>query len=151
MATEVIYFEMGLYRAALPVRLRYADVHFWFDLEAVPGRTRCGLTSYAARLLDDVFRLDWAVQAGEDLGEAAPLGTIESHKACSELYAPMAGKLAAINEDVVAEPGRIQRDPYVAWLLEFEGAPGESMDAEQYRAFLAEGWEETQRLLKGQL
>ena len=150
---EDIIFEMGLYQAALPVRLRYSDIHFWFDTRTLDGRelTRCGLTSYAARLLADVFRLEWKVYVGQGLADAEHLGEIESTKANSELYSPMAGKLADINSSVVDDPSQIGIGPYDAWFLEFEGAPGASMNAAEYHKFLADGWEETQMMLKGQM
>ncbi|MBE7466156.1 MAG: glycine cleavage system protein H [Planctomycetes bacterium] len=148
MDDEALVFDMGLFPAVLPVRLRYSEIHFWFDVRE--HRTRCGLTSYAMRLLDDVFRLDWKVTVGQDLREADPLGEIESTKASSELYAPMTGRLAAINREVVANPRRLTVDPYAEWLLEFEGRPEQDLDAARYRDYLAATWEETQRLLKGQ-
>lgn len=152
-ANEVIIFEMGLYQAALPVRLKYSDIHFWMDtFETAAGpRTRLGLTAYAMRLLDDVFRLDWKVVPGQTVDEAEVLGEIESTKASSELYAPMAGKLSAVNKVVLEKPSLLGIEPYDHWLLEFEGQPGACLDAEGYRKFLAEGWEETQKLLKGQV
>ncbi|MCW8129425.1 MAG: glycine cleavage system protein H [Planctomycetota bacterium] len=150
---EAIIFEMGLYQAALPTRLRYADIHFWFETREIEGqaRTRMGLTSYAMRLLDDVFRLEWRVTVGQQVAEAEALGEIESTKASSELYAPMSGKLYDFNTAMVEKPAQIGVDPYAHWLLEFEGRPATSLNAEEYRAFLAEGWEETQKLLKGQM
>lgn len=144
---------MGLYQAALPVRLGYSDIHFWFETREIDGqvRTRIGLTSYAMRLLDDVFRLEWKVSVGQQVEEAEALGEIESTKASSELYAPMAGKVYDINSAMVEKPGQIGVEPYSNWLLEFEGRPATSLNADQYRAFLAEGWDETQKLLKGQM
>ncbi|MCZ7644252.1 MAG: glycine cleavage system protein H [Planctomycetota bacterium] len=149
MDEDVLFFEMGLYQAPLPVRLRYAEIHFWFQVR--DGRTRCGLTSYAMRLLDDVFRLDWKLEAGQTVEDGQAIGEIESTKASSELYAPMAGKVTAINPEPVEHPGRIGVDPYAHWLLEFEGAPEFALDAVAYRAHLEATWDETQRLLKGQM
>ena len=148
-----IFFEMGLYQAELPLRLQYADIHFWFDAreEAGAWRTRVGLTTYAMRLLDDVFRLEWKVTVGQEIREAEPIGEIESTKASSELYAPMSGKLWDINTEMLEQPARIGVEPYAHWLLEFEGRPEHALDPEQYRQFLATGWEETQKLLKGQV
>ena len=150
-----ICFEMGLYRATLPVHLRYSDIHFWFEPVPVATgetpRTRVGLSSYAARLLSDVYRLEWSVKAGELISEAQALGEIESTKASSELYSPMAGKLLAINEAMAKDPDPLSLDPYKAWLLEFEGTPASSMDVHEYRKFLEDGWDETQKMLKGQM
>lgn len=151
--TGILLFEMGLYHAELPLRVRYSDIHFWFEERDHDGawRTRVGLTTYAMRLLDDVFRLEWKIYVGQEVSEAELAGEIESTKASSELYAPMSGKLYDINSDLLREPGRIGVEPYSSWLLEFEGRPAHSLSAEEYRALLAVGWEETQRLLKGQM
>lgn len=150
---DEIIFEMGLYQAGLPTRLRYAEVHFWLETLDAGGaeRTRIGLTTYATRLLDDLFRLDWKVVPGQLVTESEALGEVESTKASSELYAPMSGKLRAVNAEMVEKPGRIGVEPYANWLLEFEGHPQASLSAEEYRQFLASGWEETQRLLKAQM
>jgi glycine cleavage system H protein len=145
-----LIFEMGLYKAAIPLRLRYSPIHFWFDT-TVPGKTRCGLTSYANRLLSDLFRIEWNVCPADNIQDEQLLGEVESTKASSELYAPMAGKLIGINAAAVNDPSLLSIDPYAAWLLEFEGAPPMSMSAQEYVAFLSEGWDETVKLLKGQL
>ncbi len=146
---EVLTFQMGLYEAELPTRLRYSDIHFWFETQG--EATRCGLSAFASRLLGDVFRLEWEIKVGDELGDAATLGEIESTKATSELYSPFAGTVLKINEEVVEDPSAIAHEPYAAWLIEFAGKPVVAMSAEEYKTFLAEGWEETEKLLKGQL
>lgn len=148
MEAELI-FEMGLYKAAIPRTLSYSPIHFWFQAQE-NGRTRCGLTSYAARLLGDLFRVEWKIYVGEAVAAEQLIGEVESTKATSEFYAPMGGKLADINHVVVGEPSLLGLNPYDAWLLEFDGAPADALTPEAYMAFLAEGWDETVKLLKGQ-
>ena len=143
-----LIFEMGLYKAAIPRHLTYSPIHFWFDTR--DGRTRIGLTSYAARLLSDLFRVDWKVYIGEQIAAEQMIGEVESTKATSELYAPLAGKLLDINAAVVDDPSSLGLDPYSAWLLELEGAPRDSLSPEAYIAYLSDGWEDTVKLLKGQ-
>ena len=147
---EPLIFEMGLYKALIPADLLYSEIHFWFRV-GDNGRTQCGLTSYAGRLLTDLFRLDWSVKAGDRIEAEQVLGEVESTKAVSELYAPMSGKLLAINQGAVDDPSMIGVDPYSMWLFEFEGTPTVAMTAQEYVAFLAAGWEETVKLLKGQV
>lgn len=147
---EPLIFEMGLYKASIPADLLYSEIHFWFDV-GDNGRTRCGLTSYAGRLLTDLFRLDWSVQEGDAIEAEQVLGEVESTKAVSELYAPMSGKLVAINQQAVADPSMLGVAPYDTWLFEFEGQPATAMTAAEYVAFLALGWDETVKLLKGQV
>ena len=146
---EVLVFQMGLYEAYIPTALIYSDIHFWFDIRS--ENTLCGLSAYATRLLGDVFRLDWQVKVGMLLPDAEPLGEIESTKATSELYAPMPGRIVRINEEAVEKPALVAEDNYGTWLLEFEGRPAAAMNAEQYYHFLADGWEETEKFLKGQM
>src|SRR2546430_554304 len=117
---EPLIFEMGLYKAVIPADLLYSEIHFWFSL-GENGRTQCGLTSYAAGLLTDLFRLDWSVKEGDAIEAEQVLGEVESTKAVSELYAPMSRKLIAINAQAVDDPSMLGVDPYVTWLFEFEG------------------------------
>lgn len=147
---EPLIFEMGLYKAAIPAELLYSEIHFWFEI-AENNRTRIGLTSYAARLLTDLFRLDWSVKPGDAIQAEQVLGEVESTKAISELYAPISGTLLAINQDALNDPSAIGVDPYAMWLFEFEGRPAAAMTAQEYVAFLAAGWEETVKMLKGQV
>jgi glycine cleavage system H protein len=147
--TTAVCFQMGLFEAPLPGHLRYSDIHYWFLSSA--GRTRIGFSSFASRLLDDVFRLDWALAVGDVMVEAQPIGEIESNKATSELYAPMTGTVLAFNEALQADLGRIGVEPYAAWLLDVAGVPEASLSAEEYNHYLASVWEETQAMLKGQL
>ena len=147
--SDPLIFEMGLYKAAFPTDRLYSDIHFWLQpLEN--GRTRCGLSAYAARLLTDLFRIDWKVYVGETLQREQVLGEVESTKASSELYSPMAGKLTDINTALVEDPSLLGLDPYDAWLLEYESKPVNTMTPHAYVDFLAAGWDETVKLLKGQ-
>lgn len=147
---EPLVFEMGLYKAVIPADLLYSEIHFWYRV-ADNNRTQCGLTAYAARLLTDLFRLDWTVKAGDDIQAEQPLGEVESTKAVSELYAPMSGKLLAINAQAVNDPSSLGVDPYNVWLFEFDRQPESAMSAPEYVNFLAAGWDETVKLLKGQV
>jgi glycine cleavage system H protein len=142
-------FQMGLYKATFPRELQYSETHFW--LQSHENRTKIGLTSYANRLLSELFRIDWNIALGTLLQKDSLLGEIESTKATSELYSPMTGRLLAMNSDVLEEPSLISTDPYQVWLLEFEGIPQDSLSTEQYIAMLTDGWEETVQLLKGQV
>lgn len=147
---EPLIFEMGLYKAVIPADLLYSEIHFWYRIDD-NQTTRCGLTAYAARLLTDLFRLDWTVKAGDEIQAEQPLGEVESTKAVSELYAPMSGTLLAVNEAAIKDPSSIGIDPYNIWLFEFDRPPKQAMSAAEYVIFLAEGWEETVKLLKGQV
>ncbi len=144
-------FLMGKFPAALPGSLRYARNHMW----AAPhdGRWRFGFTSYAVRLMQDVYFLDWQVSAGDAVELLQQIGHIETSKAVSDLFAPRQGIVAAFNPALLDDPSGINVDNYGAgWLFDLEGCdPAALMDVGQYHAFLDEGWDKTQRLIKSKI
>ena len=147
---EAMTFLMGKYPAALPGELRYARNHMW--CRTLGERLRFGFTSYAVRLMKDVYFLDWTVSAGDALQLKQQIGHIETSKAESDLFAPIAGKLAAFNQELLNDPSPINTDTYgVGWLFEMEGDVSATMTVEDYYKFLEAGWENTQRILKGQV
>src|SRR5262249_16322362 len=129
--------------------LRYARNHMW--CRAGVG-ARFGFTAYAVRLMQDVYFLDWCVDDGAVLALKQHIGNIETSKAVSDLFAPIAGKMLRFNRDLLKDPSGINVGNYDAgWLFEMTGDESELMDVSQYHAFLEAGWETTQRLLKGQV
>ena len=147
---DPLIFEMGLYKALIPQDRLYSETHFWFQVQE-DGRTRCGLTAYAARLLTDLFRLDWIVKTGDMVELDQVLGEVESTKAVSELYSPIGGELIAVNSAAVIDPSMLGVAPYDTWLFEFNGLPESALTAPDYVTFLAAGWDDTVRMLKGQV
>jgi glycine cleavage system H protein len=143
-------FLMGKHPAPLPGRLRYARNHMW--CQAVEGRLRFGFSAYAVRLMRDVYFLDWSVSPGVELLPRQEIGHIETSKAESDLYAPLAGTLLGFNEDLLEDPTAINTDTYGAgWLFEMSGDFGAALTATEYYQYLDANWENTQRLLKGHL
>jgi len=146
---EPMTFLMGKFPAVLPGELRYARNHMW--CRTVEDRQRFGFTSYAVRLMKDVYFLDWSVNANDTLALRQEIGHIETSKAESDLFAPIAGQLLAFNQELLKDPTPINVDNYGAgWLFEMAGA-GETMSVTEYYQFLEAGWENTQRLLKGHM
>jgi glycine cleavage system H protein len=145
-----LVFMMGKFSAAIPCDRRYARNHMWAKPEA--ERIRFGFTAYAVRLLQDVYFLEWSLDAGSTVRDRQEIGSIESSKAESSLYAPIAGVVRAFNEALLADPSGINLDNYAAgWLFDMAGDPTPLLSPDAYVAFLAAGWEATQRTLKGQL
>ena len=143
-------FLMGKYPALLPADLRYARNHMW--CRETEGRLRFGFSAYAVRLMRDVYFLDWCVSPGDALQLKQEIGHIETSKAESDLYAPLAGTLARFNEELLQDPTPINTDTYGAgWLFEMTGDVAATMTAEAYYQFLDANWENTQRLLKGHM
>jgi glycine cleavage system H protein len=150
--SEPLTFLMGKFPAVLPADRRYARNHLW-ALESSPGRWRFGFTSYAVRLMQDVYFLDWSVSAGDRIKALQEIGHVETSKAESDLFAPLAGVLAAFNPALLEDPSAINTDHHGAgWLFEVVGCdPAPLMDAAGYHAFLSSTWETTQRLIKGKI
>jgi glycine cleavage system H protein len=143
-------FMMGNFAAEFPTDRRYAKNHMW----ALPreGAVRFGFSAYAVRLLQDVYFLDWSVAEGTELGERQEIGSIESKKAESSLYAPIPGKLVAINQELLSDPSAINLDKYGAgWLFEIAGATEALLAPEGYIEHLTGVWEIAQRTIKGQM
>jgi glycine cleavage system H protein len=113
---------------------------------------RFGFTAYAVRLMQDVYFLEWSVDAGAAVAARQPIGFLESSKAQSELYAPLAGTVLRFNPSLLNDPSAINVDGYNAgWLFDLSGDPVGTLDVHEYRDFLTAGWEHTQRLLKKQV
>jgi glycine cleavage system H protein len=143
-------FMMGNFAAEFPTDRVYAKNHMWAENRG--GVFRFGFTAYAVRLLQDVYFLDWTVDAGAALALKQEIGQIESKKAESSLYAPAAGTLVCFNEELLSDPSAINVDKYGGgWLFEMQTAGEELITTEQYLEHLAAVWEVTQRTIKGQM
>ena len=143
-------FLMGKFPAVLPGDLRYARNHMW--CRPVDNRLRFGFTSYAVRLMQDVYFLDWHVSPGDAVAHLQPIGHIETSKAVADLFAPIAGVLVAFNQELLNDPTPINLENYAAgWLFEMEGDPAGTLTAAEYYQFLDANWEKTQRTLKGHM
>lgn len=148
---DPLVFLMGKHPAPLPADARYCKNHMWLR-PADAGRLRFGFTAYAVRLMQDVYFLEWKVDEGAAIRHRQEIGFVESSKAQSELYAPLAGTVERFNPELLNDPSGINADPYGdGWLFEMTASDTGTMSAEEYHAFLAGHWEQTQRLLKNQV
>jgi glycine cleavage system H protein len=148
---DPLTFLMGKFAAVLPADVRYCRNHMWCR-PGTGGIHRFGFTAYAIRLMQDVYFLDWSVGPPATLAVKQQIGNIETSKAVSDLFAPIAGTLTAINQDVLRDPSTINVDGYGrGWLFEMTGDPAETLSAQEYHDFLAANWDQTQRILKGQM
>src|SRR5262245_50197537 len=149
--SPALTFMMGKFPALLPGELRYAKNHISCSTTDA-GRQRFGFTAYAVRLMQDVYFLDWQVNAGDVLQHRQTIGHIETSKAQSDLFAPVAGTLIEFNQELLQDPTAINIDNYGAgWLFDMEAADVGTMTAADYYQFLDANWENTQRLLKGHM
>jgi glycine cleavage system H protein len=144
-------FHMGKFPARLPGELRYARTnHMW--CRETDGRLRFGFTAYAVRLMQDVYFLDWVVNAGDTVKQLQQIGHIETSKAVADLFAPTSGTLLTFNQEVLKDPSAINVDNYGGgWLFEMEGDSSVLALVGEYHGFLDANWEKTQRMLKGHM
>jgi glycine cleavage system H protein len=147
---DAMTFLMGKYAALLPGELRYARNHMW--CRDVEGKLRFGFTSYAVRLMKDVYFLDWIIDAGSAVALKQHIGHIETSKAQSDLFAPIGGTLAQFNQELLRDPSAINVDTYgPGWLFDMDGDASATMTVAEYYQYLEAGWETTQRILKGHM
>lgn len=123
----------------VPDSLRYTAEHEWLRLEA-DGTATIGITDHAQAALGDVTFVDLPKE-GAAVSKGATFGAVESVKAASDLYAPVAGTVVAVNADLNGSPDLVNRDPYgAAWMIRVKVAnPAELqalLDAEAYRKLL---------------
>ena len=121
-----------------PADRRYTKQHEWVRVEG--DRATIGITDYAQKQLGDVVYLELP-EVGRKLEAHASFGTVESVKAVSELFAPVAGEVVEINSALVAKPEAINADPHgQAWMIAVRVADtrgiAELMDAADYQAYV---------------
>lgn len=123
----------------VPDALRYTAEHEWLRIEA-DGTATIGITDHAQAALGDVTFVDLP-KAGATFAKGATFGAVESVKAASDLYSPVAGTVVAINTDLNASPDLVNREPYGgAWMIKLKlDQPAELdalLDAASYRKLL---------------
>jgi glycine cleavage system H protein len=103
-----------------PNTLKYTEQHEWLaNLEL--GSCRFGITSFATEALGDVVYVALP-EVGQEIFAGVSCGEVESTKSVSEIYAPVSGKVVAVNSSLADQPELINADPYgVGWLVEVVG------------------------------
>jgi len=124
----------------VPKELKYADSHEWMRAEP-DGTVTIGITDHAQEALGDLVFVELpAVGRKLKVGEACAV--VESVKAASDVYAPIAGEVTAVNTPVTAAPESVNEDAYAAWLFRLKpldaGALDSMLDAAAYEKLIAE-------------
>jgi glycine cleavage system H protein len=122
-----------------PESLRYTKEHEWLRVEGQEGVV--GITDFAQDSLGDVVFVELPA-VGATLTQNQIFGVVESNKTVSDLFAPVSGKVVAINEALREKPEQVNSDPYgEGWMLRVAlASPGEAsslLDAKAYEAFVA--------------
>ena len=129
----------------IPPDLHYTAEHEWVRRSG-EDTARIGITDFAQSALGDVVFVQLP-DVGAELTAGESFGEVESTKSVSDLYAPVSGKVSAVNGDLDGSPQLVNSDPYGAgWLLdvqvsdaaELESAISSLLDAEAYRGTLTE-------------
>ncbi|WP_302081322.1 glycine cleavage system protein GcvH [Salinibaculum rarum] len=108
----------------IPEDLRYLDSHEWAREE--DGIVRVGISDFAQDELGDVVFVELPDE-GDQLDREESFGVVESIKAVSDIYAPLAGTVTETNDDLLDQPELVNDDPYGdGWMLAID--PNESLD-----------------------
>lgn len=119
----------------IPQDLKYAKSHEYARIEG--NEATIGITDYAAEQLGDVVFVELP-EVGRELSKGDSFGVVESVKAVSDLYAPLSGKVIAVNERLNEESSLINDDPYgEGWIIKIAPSNPEEidtiLDAQQYK------------------
>ena len=119
----------------LPDDLRYAESHEWARAEG--DTIKVGITDYAQDQLGDIVFVELP-EVGDTLGKGEEFGTVESVKAVSELYMPVAGEIVAVNSSLEDAPEKVNNTPYGdGWMIEIKADnPSEIDDLMDNDAYL---------------
>jgi glycine cleavage system H protein len=122
---------------SVPGDLKYTRSHEWLrkdDAEVVVG-----ITQYAQEQLGEVVYVELP-DVGRNVDANEEIGTLESVKAVSEFFAPIAGEIVAVNERLADEPNLVNDDPFGdGWLVRISASEdGDLLEPEEYQAFLEE-------------
>jgi glycine cleavage system H protein len=111
----------------IPADLRFAESHEWARLEA-DGTVTVGISDHAQEALGDVVFVELA-EVGAKFDAEGQAGVVESVKAASDIYAPVAGEVIAVNEELSGSPELLNSDPYGAWIFKLK--PSNPADLEK--------------------
>jgi glycine cleavage system H protein len=124
----------------VPPGLKYADTHEWLRAEA-DGTVTIGITDHAQAALGDLVYVELP-KVGRTVAAGEACAVVESVKAASDVYAPLAGEIVAINDTLGGTPEAVNEDAYAAWLFRLRpsdpAALGGFMDAAAYERLAAE-------------
>jgi glycine cleavage system H protein len=128
--------------ANIPAELLYSPEHEYVKRTDDPAVVQVGITDYAQGELGDVVYVELP-QPGATFARMAVFGTIEAVKAVSELYAPVAGTVVAVNGALERDPALVNRDPYgEGWMIKLRVANPAELDgllsAEAYRKHIGQ-------------
>ncbi len=125
----------------LPGDLLYTNDHEWLRRED-DGSVTIGITDHAQSALGDLVYVELP-EVGQDVDEGGDMAVVESVKAASDVYAPIGGSIAAVNEDLSDDPEKINSEPYGdGWIVRMQPSDaideGALMSPDDYQKFVDE-------------
>jgi len=122
-----------------PVNLLYAKTHEWVEM-INDTKARVGISDFAQHELGDLVFVNLP-EPGDNVTAGQAFGDVESVKAVSDIISPLTGTIAAINEELLNSPEKINEDPYGSWLIEVEEISGKEalMRPAEYEEFCKNG------------
>jgi len=124
----------------IPEDLRYTAEHEWIRVEE--GVAVVGITDHAQDALTDIVWIEFLSDEGDSAEENEGIASVESVKSVSDIYAPLAGTIVALNHDLQDAPEAINEDAYGSWIAKIEltdaGAVDGLLDAAGYAALIGE-------------
>jgi len=124
----------------IPANLKYTSSHEWVRTEG-DGTISIGITDHAQAALGDLVYLELP-EVGRVLAAAEACAVVESVKAASDIYAPIAGEVVAVNSAVTDAPEQVNREPYDTWFFRMKPAQAANtaslLDAKAYEAMIGD-------------
>lgn len=122
--------------ANIPAELKYTKSHEWIKEE--DGVSVIGLTDYAQNALGDIVFINLP-EEGDSVSAGESFADVESVKAVSDVFSPVSGTVAAVNEELLDNPALVNEDPYGAWLIKVSDVSDteELLDAAAYEEVCA--------------
>lgn len=119
-----------------PEELKYTKSHEWVKMED-ETTAYVGISDYAQDALGDLVFVNLP-EEGDEVTAGETFADVESVKAVSDVYSPVTGTVAEINEGLMDAPESINESPYDAWFIKVEGITGQSelMSASEYEAYI---------------
>ncbi|WP_122412904.1 glycine cleavage system protein GcvH [Pseudomonas viridiflava] len=125
----------------IPAELRFAESHEWARLEA-DGTVTVGISDHAQEALGDVVFVELP-EIGKTFSAGDAAGVVESVKAASDIYSPVAGEVIAVNDDLQGTPEGLNNDPYASWIFKLKPTDASAdlaklHDADGYKSAIGE-------------
>ncbi len=129
----------------IPEHLKYTKTHEWVQINR-NNTARVGVTGYGQKRFDRILFVQLPEVDGE-LEQFDSFGVVESEKAVAEIYSPLGGRIASVNEEIEEDPSLILHDPYGdGWMIELEHISEDEaknlLDSAEYEAYINSGGSE---------